>query len=72
MPPSDVPTIRLDQFLKRSGAVGSGGQAKVLIQGGAVRVNGDVETRRGRKLNPGDVVEFAGATLTVEFDDSAG
>jgi ribosome-associated protein len=37
--------------------VGSGGEAKVLIQGGEVRVNGEVETRRGRKLQRGDVVE---------------
>ena len=70
IPPGDDPMIRLDQFLKRSGAVGSGGQAKVLIQGGAVRVNGEVETRRGRQLIPGDVVEFEGATLIVELDDS--
>ena len=37
--------------------MGSGGEAKVLIQGGVVRVNGEVETRRGRKLQKGDVVE---------------
>jgi ribosome-associated protein len=71
MLPSEGPAIRLDQFLKLSGAVGSGGQAKLLIQGGTVRVNGEVETRRGRKLNPGDVVEFEGDTFTVELDESA-
>jgi ribosome-associated protein len=49
--------ITLGQALKASNLVGSGGEAKVLIQGGEVRVNGEVETRRGRKLKAGDVVE---------------
>ena len=49
--------ITLGQALKASNLVGSGGEAKVLIQGGVVRVNGEVETRRGRKLQRGDVVE---------------
>ena len=65
-------TIRLDQFLKLAGAVGSGGQAKVQIQDGAVQVNGEVETRRRRKLKPGDVVEFDGDTYTVEVGESDG
>lgn len=63
--PDEQPSIRLDQFLKLSGAVGSGGQAKVEIQGGAVQVNGVIETRRGCKLKPGDVVEFDGESFTV-------
>ncbi|MCA1687519.1 MAG: RNA-binding S4 domain-containing protein, partial [Actinobacteria bacterium] len=46
--------------LKASNLVGSGGEAKVLIQAGEVRVNGAVETRRGRKLKEGDVVEVGG------------
>ena len=49
--------ITLGQALKASNLVGSGGEAKGLIQGGEVRVNGEVETRRGRKLQRGDVVE---------------
>ncbi len=49
--------MTLGQALKASDLVGSGGEAKVLIQGGEVRVNGEVETRRGRKLEKGDVVE---------------
>ena len=53
----EEPVITLGQALKASDLVGSGGEAKVLIQGGAVRVNGEVETRRGRKLQKGDVVE---------------
>ena len=49
----------------RIGVVGTGGQAKVLIQNGAVLVNGQVETRRRRKLRRADIVEFEGETFTV-------
>jgi ribosome-associated protein len=64
---SDEPaTIKLDQFLKLTGAVETGGQAKLLIQGGEVQVNDEVETRRGRKLKPGDVVELDGESFQVE------
>ena len=52
--------MTLGQALKASNLVGSGGEAKVLIQGGEVSVNGEVETRRGRKLQRGDVVEVGG------------
>jgi ribosome-associated protein len=55
----------LGQALKASRLVGSGGEAKVLIQGGEVRVNGEVETRRGRKLQRGDVVEVGDERLEV-------
>ncbi len=48
--------IALGQFLKFSGAVATGGHAKVLIEEGEVLVNGDVERRRGRKLRAGDSV----------------
>ena len=58
--------IRLDQFLKLRGVAGSGGQAKLLIQDGQVTVNGEVETRRGRKLRPGDVVAALGEELVVD------
>ncbi len=59
-------TIQLDQFLKFMNIVSSGGQAKHLIQDGQVQVNGEIETRRGRKLRHGDIVEFAGQKLIVE------
>ena len=68
MTPRDAATIPLDKFLKLVAAVGTGGAAKVLIQAGEVRVNGEVETRRGRKLTEGDVVEVGGETHTVELD----
>jgi ribosome-associated protein len=57
--------ITLGQALKASDLVGSGGEAKVLIQAGEVLVNGEVETRRGRRLVPGDVVEVGDERLEV-------
>jgi ribosome-associated protein len=53
----------LGQALKAASLVGSGGEAKVLIQAGEVTVNGEVETRRGRKLESGDVVEIGDERL---------
>jgi len=58
--------IRLDALLKFSGAAGTGGEAKILIQDGGVRVNGDVCAMRGKKLRPGDRAELDGLTLVVE------
>ena len=59
------PGITLGQALKASDIVGSGGEAKVRIQAGEVLVNGEVETRRGRRLVPGDVVEVGDERLEV-------
>ncbi len=59
--------IKLDAFLKWQGLAETGGQAKLDIQEGLVRVNGKVETRRGRKLVAGDRVTYRGRTLTVEL-----
>jgi len=66
---TDQPTIHLDQFLKAHGLVSTGGQAKMVIQGGEVLVNGEVETRRRRQLLDGDSVSFADQQLTVEFEN---
>ena len=60
--------IELDQFLKLAQVVSSGGEAKRLIQSGAVTVNGAVETRRGKKLHPGDTVEVNGDQYVIEAD----
>ena len=69
IPPEDsVETIPLDQFLKMAQVVQSGGEAKVLIQSGAVTVNGIPETRRGRKLRPGDTVVVDGEEFVIESD----
>ncbi len=59
------PGITLGQALKATNVVGTGGEAKVLIQAGEVRVNGEVETRRGRKLREGDVVEVGDERLEI-------
>lgn len=58
--------LRLDQFLKLSSVAETGGQAKLLIQGGLVKVNGAVETRRRCKLSLGDVIEVAGKKSKVD------
>jgi ribosome-associated protein len=60
-------TIRLDQYLKLAGVAATGGQAKTLVQHGFVRVNGEPETRRGRKLHGGDTVSVEDRTLVVEL-----
>jgi ribosome-associated protein len=57
--------IKLDQFLKFSGISSTGGQAKWMIVDGEVKVNGIVETRRGRKLVDDDEVTVGGKTLKV-------
>jgi len=57
--------IRLDDFLKHSGLVGTGGEAKIHIQSGEVFVNGEIETRRRKQLAIGDVVELMGEKLVV-------
>ncbi len=59
--------IKLDSFMKWQNLVETGGQAKLIIQGGEVKVNGKIETRRGRKLVSGDKVTYQGKTLTVEI-----
>jgi len=57
--------IRLGQFLKFSGLLDSGGNAKEVIIDGYVTVNGDEERRRGRQLHDGDLVTFEGRTVRV-------
>lgn len=69
MMPDDVPirdeSIRLGQFLKLASLIDSGADAKAVIADGLVSVNGEVNTRRGRQLRPGDIVSLAGRTARV-------
>ena len=58
--------MKLDQFLKWKNLVSSGGEAKIIIKSSAVRVNGEIETRRGRKLKKGDKVIFLKNELIFE------
>lgn len=80
MAPDDAPNVpateadeadvlRLDDALKLAGVAGTGGQAKQLIQQGDVRVNGEIETRRKRKLVEGDVVEVGGESFEIALSD---
>lgn len=58
--------IKLDQLLKHASVVDSGGLAKIMIQDGMVKLNGETETQRGKKIRPGDVVEV------LIFDEEGG
>ncbi len=58
--------IKLGQALKAAGLAESGVDAKYAVQDGLVKVNGAVELQRGKKLFPGDVVEYQGNTLKIE------
>jgi ribosome-associated protein len=59
------PGTTLGRALKAAGLVGTGGEAKILIQAGEVSVNGEVETRRGRTLQEGDVIEVGDERLEI-------
>ncbi|MCM1559772.1 MAG: RNA-binding S4 domain-containing protein [Butyrivibrio sp.] len=58
--------IKLGQALKAAGLVESGVDAKYVIQGGEVKVNGQTETQRGKKLVSGDIVEYKGESIRIE------
>ena len=60
--------IKLDQFLKWQGIVQTGGEAKIRIKEGEVIVNGEIETRRGKKLRTGDRVSVGGNSYDVQLD----
>ena len=62
----ETPFIKLQDLLKFAGAAETGGEAKLLVQNGEVRVNGEVCTMRGKKLRPGDRAELAGRVYVVE------
>jgi ribosome-associated protein len=63
-------SIRLGQALKLSGLAESGGEARALVEDGAVTVNAEVETRRGRQLHHGDVVALGGEALRIQAPES--
>ena len=62
--------VRLGQLLKAAGLVSSGAQAKELIASGAVTVNGEPETRRGRQLHAGDVIAVGDDEVSVRLRGS--
>lgn len=57
--------IKLDALLKFAAMVGTGGEAKYVINEGLVKVNGEVCTMRGKKLHDGDTVEFGGKIIKI-------
>ncbi len=60
--------IRLDNLMKFSGMCNSGGRAKYLIQNGEVKLNGEVCTMRGKKIRPGDTIEYQNRIVEVTAD----
>lgn len=58
--------IKLDQFLKWADIVTTGTEAKLLISNGLVKVNGEVETRRGKKLRKNDIIEVNDSKFIIE------
>lgn len=65
---ADEDSITLQRLLKLMGLVASGGEAKVRIQAGEVRVNGEVETRRRKQLCSGDVIAFEEHEIVVDLE----
>lgn len=61
----DTEFIKLDQFLKYEGLVGTGGEAKNVISEGMIKVNGNVELARGKKLHKGDIVEAFNEVIKI-------
>lgn len=61
-----TPAIHLDALLKFAGIVSTGGEAKLLVRSGRVRVNGQIEARRGHQVQPGDLVEVLGESGQAE------
>ena len=58
--------VKLGQAIKAAGLVESGVEAKIVIQDGEVKVNGVVETQRGKKLFGGEVVEYNGSSILIK------
>lgn len=61
----DTEFIKLDSFLKLTGLCDTGGLAKTVIKEGLVKVNGEIETRRGKKLYKGDKISFDGNEFVI-------
>lgn len=62
--------IRLDNLMKFSGLCNTGGRAKYLIQNGEVKLNGEVCTMRGKKIRPGDKIEYQNRMIEVTVDET--
>ena len=65
-----TPVIKLDQLVKFAGLAETGARAKILIDLGEFNVNGECCTKRGKKIKPGDVIEYKGTKYTVVYDEN--
>lgn len=65
-----TPFIKLDQLVKFAGLAETGAKAKILIELGEFNVNGDLCTKRGKKIKPGDVIDFKNKKYKVVLDES--
>ena len=65
-----TPFIKLENLLKLSGCTVTGGEAKNAIQGGFVKLNGEICVERGKKIRPGDVVTFEGEEYSVKNENN--
>jgi ribosome-associated protein len=66
-----TPFIKLDQLVKFAGLAKTGAKAKILIELGEFNVNGDLCTKRGKKIKPGDVIDFKNKKYKVVLDENA-
>ncbi len=66
-----TPFIKLDQLVKFAGLAETGARARILIDLGEFNVNGEYCTKRGKKIKPGDVIEFKGKKYKVVLDENA-
>ncbi len=66
-----TPFIKLDQLVKFAGLAETGAKAKILIELGEFNVNGDLCTKRGKKIKPGDVIDFKNKKFKVVVDENA-
>ena len=64
-----TPFIKLDQLVKVAGLAETGAKAKILIDLGDVNVNGEYCTKRGKKIKPGDIIEFRNKSYKVVYDE---
>ena len=66
-----TPFIKLDQLVKFAGLAETGAKAKILIELGEFNVNGELCTKRGKKIKPGDVIDFKNKKFKVVVDETA-
>lgn len=66
-----TPFIKLDQLIKFAGLAETGAKAKILVELGEFNVNGELCTKRGKKIKPGDTIEFKGKKYKIALDENA-